>query len=90
MAQQASSQSPAAAAPASVAVPAPVPPTGAATPAPGPAPVPRAASVQAPVNASSYRINPGDDLEVYVWGEERLQREVKVLPDGTFEILISR
>ena len=31
-----------------------------------------------------YRINPGDDLEVNVWGEERLQREVKVLPDGTF------
>jgi polysaccharide export outer membrane protein len=31
-----------------------------------------------------YKINPGDDLEVYVWGEERLQREVKVLPDGTF------
>lgn len=32
---------------------------------------------------SSYRINPGDQLEVYVWGEERLQRPVKVLPDGT-------
>ena len=32
----------------------------------------------------AYRINPGDDLEVYVWGEERLQRDVKVLPDGTF------
>jgi len=31
-----------------------------------------------------YRINPGDELEVYVWGEERLQRTVKVLPDGTF------
>jgi polysaccharide export outer membrane protein len=31
-----------------------------------------------------YRINPGDELEVHVWGEERLQREVKVLPDGTF------
>lgn len=33
--------------------------------------------------ASTYRINAGDQLEVYVWGEERLQREVKVLPDGT-------
>lgn len=33
--------------------------------------------------ASQYRINPGDELEVYVWGEERLQRTVKVLPDGT-------
>ncbi len=33
--------------------------------------------------ASEYRINAGDELEVYVWGEERLQRHVKVLPDGT-------
>ena len=33
--------------------------------------------------ASPYRINAGDDLQVYVWGEERLQRDVKVLPDGT-------
>jgi polysaccharide biosynthesis/export protein len=32
---------------------------------------------------SEYRINAGDELEVYVWGEERLQRSVKVLPDGT-------
>lgn len=32
----------------------------------------------------SYRINPGDELEVYVWGEERLTRVIKVLPDGTF------
>jgi polysaccharide export outer membrane protein len=32
---------------------------------------------------SSYRINPGDELEIYVWGEERLQRQLKVLPDGT-------
>lgn len=32
----------------------------------------------------AYRINPGDELEVYVWGEERLQRVVKVLPDGSF------
>jgi polysaccharide export outer membrane protein len=38
------------------------------TPAPGPA----------------YRISPGDDLQVSVWGDERLQKEVKVLPDGTF------
>lgn len=30
-----------------------------------------------------YRINPGDELEVYVWGEERLQRQIRVLPDGT-------
>lgn len=32
---------------------------------------------------STYRINAGDELEIYVWGEERLQRKVKVLPDGT-------
>lgn len=31
----------------------------------------------------SYRINPGDEIEIYVWGEERLQRTVNVLPDGT-------
>ena len=33
--------------------------------------------------AEQYRINSGDELEIYVWGEERLQRNVKVLPDGT-------
>lgn len=33
--------------------------------------------------ASAYRINSGDTLEIYVWGEERLQRTVNVLPDGT-------
>jgi polysaccharide biosynthesis/export protein len=32
---------------------------------------------------SGYRINPGDLLEIHVWGDERLQRQVKVLPDGT-------
>lgn len=31
-----------------------------------------------------YRINAGDELEINVWGEERLQRTVRVLPDGTF------
>jgi len=41
-----------------------------------------AQSVQS--TAEAYRINPGDELAIYVWGEERLQREVKVLPDGTF------
>lgn len=41
---------------------------------------PRAAAPSVP----EYRINPGDELEIYVWGEERLQRAVKVLPDGTF------
>lgn len=32
----------------------------------------------------AYRVNPGDDLEILVWGDERLQRTVRVLPDGTF------
>lgn len=35
-------------------------------------------------NQAAYRINAGDDIEVYVWGEERLQRQIRVLPDGTF------
>jgi polysaccharide biosynthesis/export protein len=34
--------------------------------------------------SSAYRINPGDELEILVWGDERLQRDVLVLPDGTF------
>ena len=33
----------------------------------------------------AYRINPGDDIEVLVWGDERLHQQVKVLPDGTFQ-----
>ena len=32
----------------------------------------------------AYRINPGDDVEVFVWGDERLQRTMRILPDGTF------
>ncbi|HET9629288.1 MAG TPA: polysaccharide biosynthesis/export family protein [Novosphingobium sp.] len=32
---------------------------------------------------SQYRINPDDELEINVWGEQRLQRDVRVLPDGT-------
>jgi polysaccharide biosynthesis/export protein len=34
--------------------------------------------------AAPYRVAAGDTIEVYVWGEQRLQREMKVLPDGTF------
>lgn len=30
-----------------------------------------------------YRIKPGDELSVYVWGEDRLSRDIRVLPDGT-------
>ena len=33
--------------------------------------------------SEAYRINAGDQLQIYVWGEERLQRNVTVLPDGT-------
>ena len=38
------------------------------------------------VRASPYLVNAGDELEIYVWGEERLQRVVRVLPDGTIAI----
>lgn len=57
----------------------------AATPENGAAPlVAASAAPSAPVvRATAYRINAGDELEIYVWGEERLQRKVKVLPDGT-------
>ena len=50
------------------------PAVAAQTPAPTAQPAPA---------ISSYRINPGDLLEINVWGEERLQRELRVLPDGT-------
>ena len=39
---------------------------------------------QAAAPGVAYRINPGDELEISVWGDERLQRTVRVLPDGTF------
>lgn len=32
---------------------------------------------------ANYRLNPGDGLQVSVWGEESLQKEVTVLPDGS-------
>lgn len=35
-------------------------------------------------SAAAYRVNAGDELNIFVWGEERLQRDVRVLPDGTF------
>lgn len=53
-------------------------PASAPAPAPGQAQPAQAASAQA-----TYTINPGDELEIYVWGEERLQRMLRVLPDGT-------
>ncbi|MFD1952559.1 polysaccharide biosynthesis/export family protein [Sphingomonas arantia] len=45
------------------------------------APAPRTAA-----GSAEYRINAGDDLDIYVWGEERMQRTVRILPDGTFAI----
>ena len=38
----------------------------------------------ASASGPAYRINAGDDIEVMVWGDDRLQRSVRVLPDGTF------
>ncbi|WP_082545590.1 MULTISPECIES: polysaccharide biosynthesis/export family protein [unclassified Sphingomonas] len=49
-------------------------------------PVPAAAAPVAPAPAAPlkpYRINPGDEIEIYVWGDDRLQRVLKVLPDGS-------
>src|SRR5688572_22174157 len=48
--------------------------------------VPVVATAQQVGNAPgpAYRIYPGDEVEVFVWGDERLQRSVRVLPDGTF------
>ena len=34
--------------------------------------------------APSYTLQPGDKIEVSVWGEEQLQREVMIRPDGKF------
>ena len=47
-------------------------------------PMPLRAQVGTSVPGPAYRINPGDDLEISVWGDDRLQRTVRVLPDGTF------
>ena len=33
--------------------------------------------------ADSYKLKEGDSLQISVWGEETLQKEVKVLPDGS-------
>lgn len=43
------------------------------------------ATAETPATAplKPYRINPGDEIEIYVWGDERLQRVLKVLPDGS-------
>lgn len=41
-------------------------------------------AVAGAVQQSQYLVNPGDELDVFVWGEERMQRVVRVQPDGTF------
>jgi polysaccharide export outer membrane protein len=41
-------------------------------------------SVPVTVPGPAYRINPGDEILVSVWGDERLNRSVRILPDGTF------
>jgi len=51
---------------------------------PAAAQAPLSVPPSATVAATPYRINPGDELEILVWGDERLQRTVLVLPDGTF------
>jgi polysaccharide biosynthesis/export protein len=48
-------------------------------------PVTQTAAIQTPrALQPAYRVNPGDEIEVYVWGEDRLQRSSRVLPDGSF------
>jgi polysaccharide export outer membrane protein len=41
-----------------------------------------AAKVTDAIESAGYTINPGDVLEISVWKEEELQREIRVLPDG--------
>lgn len=43
-----------------------------------------ASSVAASPATPEYRISVGDQLDVSVWGDERMQRTVLVLPDGSF------
>jgi polysaccharide export outer membrane protein len=40
------------------------------------------ASAQAPAQDSSYRIGPNDILNIFVWKEAELTRDVTVMPDG--------
>ena len=59
------------------------PPTSAPTPAPPPAPTQAQAPAQ-PAPDDAYRIGPEDVLEVSVWKEEGLKKEIVVRPDGVF------
>jgi len=54
-------------------------------PASQPRPIQITPASAAPQGAvSTYKISPGDSLDIYVWGDERLSRTLTVLPDGTF------
>ena len=44
--------------------------------------LPGSASAQAPVQDSSYKIGPNDVLNIFVWKEPELTRDVTVMPDG--------
>lgn len=72
---------PVVAAPASAA-PITAPPVGGAPVATAPVAPARAAAT--PARTNGYRISAGDELDVFVWGEERMQRQVRVTPDGSF------
>jgi polysaccharide biosynthesis/export protein len=50
---------------------------------PRPSQITPASSVQRSMS-STYKISPGDALDIYVWGDDRLSRTLTVLPDGTF------
>lgn len=47
-------------------------------------PVPDQVLTAAATAPGRYQVHLGDELDVFVWGEERMQRVVKVQPDGTF------
>jgi polysaccharide export outer membrane protein len=53
--------------------------------APPPAPAADAAPAQSAASDPSYRINPGDQLNVQVFGEPTLTQTVTVLDDGTIQ-----
>lgn len=55
---------------------------GAGCPAAAQSAAPQAVAAAALVERA-YSINPGDEIEIFVWGDERLQRQLRVLPDGS-------
>lgn len=62
------------------------PPAGQGAPRPGAAPPPSPVDAPAVFDRESltaeYRVAPGDVLQVFVWKEAELSREVRVRPDG--------